>query len=1616
MKNYVKRILSVALAAALVFSSLTGISWIVNAKTDDVISSTGLEFSTEKTGGTYLQLEKPLSQVPTKVEAKINKVIEPQSWQIISGNENYKNGINDSDTLNCDFVDITNEQVTADQPNSNEIADKNYVQIKVKKGTTASTFSIVKNLSSPIDLSAYDPKDLSVDFWFYTSRVGTAEDKANCMFYNGWVILFNNTNGYVSSGSGAKPGIAKGARTFLPNGGLKVGWNHITVPLSEFTQKFNTHNGEFDYSNIRCLKFNGVTVPDATEENPVTVGFTDFKITVAGSAYLDPAPEENNYTVFSDYSKDNNSPFAFCISENGFPTLFYGNQTFVYKTNVCDGKEKKIGISVETDGAVKFYVDGKLAETAAEKVTSKLGTLSSKHCIGADADGNQCFNGIISDVTVYSGSDVIGKWDLSMSSDNVREKIADESKNSNSAVFVKNSGTVIANIPFSFDKTIIGNGSALKFSSGAVVFEPIDASNADPKRLELKMDVTIENLTNSGNISPLAYCEGQVELTSGGKPDTNERAVNVSALNLRDGTHEYTVSLVSGLTTGGNIDYSAINCMRIYMNGSNSDFNNSIRIKVANVRLVENYSAIPTLFNDGMLFQQNKPMNIFGSGAYGEPVIATLKNKDGSVLETQKTVVSENGSWQLAFSARKGSYDKYKIELTVGAEKRTVNDVVVGELWIAGGQSNMELLVQKDTDAEILIENSDNSNIRVFLEPTYPYGKDAEQPILPESDVPGAYWGYGSNPVDVGKMSAVAYTFAKKLQAKLDVPVGIINSAIGGTVIEGWLSKEAIEGDSAVKSKLEEYKLYYNENNWPEKAGNMSTLYNQKIGPLEGMNIAGVIWYQGESNRKRSEIYDIELDLLKRSWGKAFGYEDGDMPFIFTQVAPYYNPDIKMGSNDLGYLAMYMEKGFKLSENKNTAMLTIYDLPLEHVKNGVSFDPIHPRTKIPVGERFAQSAINMVYGGGKEYTAPVYKSMEVKDGAVYVTFEHTGDGLKVIGNTNDIHGFTIAGSDGVYVNAKAEITGKNTVKVWNDRVEDPANVIYAFDNYNQGANLANSEDIPVSPFRTVSLNDTMSKPDSSIKYFVSQDWMTADKDAWVYDLTYTENGNRSTGYRPSFEVTGGTYLYDSSNKAEGVASLKVSHNGDFTLSPILTYENISKNWSNFKSFSFKINTSASAEVKLAVKSGDNTYYVNAVGGNESVSLTSSENSFKEVTFDLTLLKLNGNTVNDTAAVLSAISSVEIQVKTQGKATYFDEFMFGMNSKADRSEEINDITNAVNSFNEKTVTADNIDTLNSLFEKANKLIKDNNVKEADKAKLTEAKAAIERMLKRISDAEITLKTDNISKVASVDKNSVKLSDKNAITTALNELKAALSGEYSGNYTDSQKASINSSIKRLESALESVEKVEAIIKEAEKLPKADEIKLTDKNTVDAVKSKLDSLSENEKALVDSDISDKINQLYKKTAELYNISHNPKIIEGAGAKWNIKNSESLKFRSNAEFEEFLRVLIDGNELDKKYYKAYSGSTVIEISSDYLKTLSVGEHKLSIVSQNGSADTVFTVVGNNGSEGSPTQNGSAENNESDELSPRTGETQAIRIFTVLALASFSLLLILAKKKQKSN
>lgn len=814
---------------------------------------------------------------------------------------------------------------------------------------------------------------------------------------------------------------------------------------------------------------------------------------------------------------------------------------------------------------------------------------------------------------------------------------------------------LVGEIPFTLNKTVTGSGKATPTVVAEKKFTPIDASKHNPETLVLLMDITFENLTTPDDFTPPILAGGQIELTSSGGCDIQEANFSTTQLRWRTGTYEYALPLSSFGTTGGKLDLSAINYMRIYMNNWQEDFTDKLRIVVNNVRLVDTAGAptLPTLFSDGMLFQQNKPMNLWGYGDAGEAVTAKLYKGD-TLLETATATVGEDGRWDAAFAARTGGYDAYTIEITVGDYDWTIQDVLVGELWIACGQSNMELWIGRDMDVTNILNEATNTAIRVFCEPLRANGGTS---ATPSRDVGGAYWCLGNDKAALSNVSSIAYTFAKELQEELDMPIGIVNAALGATVIEAWLSREAIEENATLKKALKDYNKYYDSDWWPETAGIMTTWYNAKIAPLEGMNIAGVIWHQGESNSSYSDMYDDAIAALKDSWGDVFGYPDGDMPLIFAQISPY---NYGIGKATIGYLSEFMERGWAVCDPATTAMLPLYDLPLQHMLNGQTSDPIHPRIKTPVGERYALAALNMVYGGHGEYTAPVFKSMEVKDGAVYVTFDRVGEGLRSLDGSETLHGFTIAGANGIYVNAEAVAVDEDTVKVWNRYVAEPAHVMYAFDDFAQAANLANSVGIPASPFRTAQPNDTVNKQDKTVTRFTAQDWMYADRNVWVYDESNTEN--YKYGYRPSFKVSGNMYGYDTNIKAEGTASLRVDFEDDFTVSPILSYpQTAAQKWGNFKTLSVSLLNPSATDVTLSLTltSGGKQYDVPLLGGGEA-ELLSGGLSFRVFTFALDKLTLNGKAPTNVKTVLNGVSGITFNGHADGIGTmFFDAFSFGL---------------------------------------------------------------------------------------------------------------------------------------------------------------------------------------------------------------------------------------------------------------------------------------------------------------------------------------------------------------------
>lgn len=797
---------------------------------------------------------------------------------------------------------------------------------------------------------------------------------------------------------------------------------------------------------------------------------------------------------------------------------------------------------------------------------------------------------------------------------------------------------------------------------------------------------------------------------------------STSPLSLHSGENELLIPLVNtegdgyDVTTTGAMDWTRVDRILLAIYGKDMKSgvsDHSIKITYAAVVDIGEQPdpvptiEMPTIFGNNMMFQQNKPMKVWGTVEAGETVeVAFSKEGDTTALQTKTATADADGAWSVELDAMTASYQAY--EMTITAKKdgavtksKTISDILIGEVWVAAGQSNMQMPVGNDLYGEeyaaAAVKSANGDHIRMYIEPGYPYGEKTEQPYEPEDDVPGAYWGKGSHDGDVLSVSGVGYQFALQMQAELNIPFGILYTPVGGSVIEAWIPKDAIDADAEYKEFLISRNKYCDESNWPAQGNRMSTLYNQKISALKGYNVAGTIWYQGESNIQEAAMYGHALTLMRDSWNEVFGYTTGTdvMPFIFTMVQPWIT-----NLDDPQYLAKFAEgmyDGWKANEDRNMAMISIYDLPLYFLdRNGNSSDPIHPREKLPVGQRFATAAYNMVYADADlEYTAPVYLSHTPVDtdgdginDAIDVTFDHVGDGLDIIdvvydgdefgvnnsdglgvvSETDNIHGFAIAGTGGVYVDAKAVITGKDTVRVWSEGLKNPVNVTYNFVTYYTGGNLKNSVGIPVIPFRS-DRSDTAA-------YFNMQDWKYADANVWT---CFPKEVNGSTLNWADFldawvsgTISGAKadWSYDKDVKFEGRASLKVTYTPDATgkvgIGPVLGRLNMPSQFENFDTIavSVKNGDARAKEIALLIKSNGKVYTAAVASGYEATTDLAApmEASGDFTTYKFSLRNLtdeSGKALTDVSAVLQNVEELQFTFTDNEAGTvYVDDVQFG----------------------------------------------------------------------------------------------------------------------------------------------------------------------------------------------------------------------------------------------------------------------------------------------------------------------------------------------------------------------
>ena len=437
---------------------------------------------------------------------------------------------------------------------------------------------------------------------------------------------------------------------------------------------------------------------------------------------------------------------------------------------------------------------------------------------------------------------------------------------------------------------------------------------------------------------------------------------------------------------------------------------------------------LPNIFNDNMVLQRNAKVKLWGWGSANEEVVITT----GWDNKTYKTKTDNQANWNITIEtpAAGGPYAlKFK-----GYNEITLNNVMLGEVWLCSGQSNMEFtpsagIVNGDEE----IAKANYPNIRFFTVPKIT--AKTEQVNLP------GQW-QKCTPESMKYFSAVGYFFAQRLEEELKgIPIGIINSSWGGTPAEIWFPAEYIAKDpvlSAAAAKLTPVQ-------WgPTEPGRA---WNAMVNPLAGFKMAGALWYQGESN-VGSNVYDKTLGGLIHSWRQAWG---DDFPFYFVQIAPY-----KYGGDNLGGVKIRDAQRRVLNEIPKTGMVVISDISTP--------DNLHPIDKKPVGYRLANIALNNVYGINQGLVSgPLYKEIKVKNNKATVYFDNA-EGLHFKAGPSSL--FEIAGEDGVYHPAIAKIVNETVVLSSKD-VQKPTSVRFAWHDYDQG-DLLNSKMLPASSFTSES--------------------------------------------------------------------------------------------------------------------------------------------------------------------------------------------------------------------------------------------------------------------------------------------------------------------------------------------------------------------------------------------------------------------------------------------------------------------------------------------------------------------------------------------------------------------
>ena len=445
-------------------------------------------------------------------------------------------------------------------------------------------------------------------------------------------------------------------------------------------------------------------------------------------------------------------------------------------------------------------------------------------------------------------------------------------------------------------------------------------------------------------------------------------------------------------------------------------------------------TTVGTVFGDGMVLQQQKDIYLWGTDNVGTKIIVV-----SSWGETTQTTTSKNGKWKLRLSTPNAG-GPHTITIK-GSSTVTIDDVLIGEVWVFSGQSNMQLPLKGGLDGNFIeggldaIVNSKNDRIRFFT-------VKQNASLKPMDNVKGRW--EKAAPSTSGSFSAVGYFFAQQLEKVLDVPIGIVVTAWGSSTAEAWSDDKTLH-DLGITIPNEIAEM-------PQKTP--TVLYNAMMHPLIGYGIKGVLWYQGEANRRNANEYEKIVNTMVTSWREQWNI--GDFPFYYAQIAPF-----NYGKNNSAFLR---EAQLKSSQNlKNVEMVVTLDVG--------DCTQIHPSKKREVGKRLSYIALAKDYGiSGYDFKSPTLTNYFIEKHEIILTFSNR---IKLNRNVGISENFEIAGTDMIFYPANAVMKSPyhkdQKVSVFSEKVPHPKAVRYGFKNC-VIPTLFGRNGLPVSSFRTDNLN------------------------------------------------------------------------------------------------------------------------------------------------------------------------------------------------------------------------------------------------------------------------------------------------------------------------------------------------------------------------------------------------------------------------------------------------------------------------------------------------------------------------------------------------------------------